>query len=109
MTSPSNFVPAVAEITAITRGIFSTLVTTASVNGFMAGLYVRIYINEADSMPEITGKSYPITIISPTSFTIPVNSSNFTAFHVNLLQPAQAVPTGELDTLVNAVNNNLNN
>ncbi len=109
MVVPTNFVPAVANITAITQGKLTTLITTATVNGFMPGLYVKIYIPYPNSMPEITGKSYPITIISNNSFTIPVNSINFTPFALSATQQAQAVPTGESDTLVNAVNNNLNN
>ena len=113
---PTNFVPAYALISDIIRGTFSTLVETFIEHGFMPGLYVKIYIPYPNSMPEITHVSYPITIIDDFSFTIPVNSSQFTPFVAapigqsgTYTQRAQAVPTGELDTLANAVNNNLNN
>lgn len=88
-----------------------TLVTTATNNGYLPGMIVRLYFPGNYGMQQLNASlgsnPYPITIVSSNSFTIPVDTSNFNSFgDFTLSQQPQVVPVGETaDTLKNAEKN----
>ena len=112
MSSLTVEFPSAVDITNITNAN-PAVVTTVSPHGYQPGIFITIFIPYRNSMPQIMKKSYLATILSPTTFSVPVDSTNFTPFTLgpfNLAlgvyyQTAQAVPTAEFaTTLANAQN-----
>ena len=101
----TDFTPKMRQISNITRAN-PAVVTTDEDHGYLPGLYVRITIPYTGCMDQINGKIYPITILSDTTFSVPVDSRNFFPFVASATQSAQSVPVSEYTgTLVNAVDN----
>jgi len=79
---------------------------TAAANDYIDGLIVRIVVPEWFGMQQINGLSGIITIISPTSFSITIDSTSFDPFAIptqhpnNLLNSAQVVPIGEQTAII---------
>lgn len=95
------FRPAVADISAISQSSPTTVTTTFN-NKYLTGLIVRLYVPQDFGMEQINGFQGTITVTSPTTFTIPVDSTFFDAFVVPteavnqpLVNPSQVVPIGE--------------
>ncbi len=112
-SSLASFFPKQRIVTNITQAN-PAVVTTSVPHLYQPGLSVRIVIPYPKSMPQINGFLGFITILSPTTFSMPIDSTNFTAFALDVNQPptmtpkqnAQSVPVSELNkTLVNAVDN----
>jgi hypothetical protein len=109
MTIANFFVPnrqTVSDISRTNPGV----VTTTQNHGYDSGLFVRFYFPVNFGMTQVNGKIYEITVLSPTTFEIDVDTTNFDTFAI--LSPAQTpqvIPVGEVSsTLTMAVDNNEN-
>lgn len=101
-------------IAAITNSYPAT-VTTTFAHQYKSGTIVRLDIPPADGMQQITGMTFPILVTGDTTFTVPINTTNFDLFaipvapspHINTC--AMVVPVGEISqTLIAATINVLN-
>jgi hypothetical protein len=85
------------------------VVTTSFAHQYTSGLIVRLDIPLENGMQQISGVpspyvTYPITVTSATTFTVPVDSTNFQAFVNNVCTPV--VPVGEINSqITNATRN----
>ena len=106
MTFSNNFVPASNIITSITQAD-PGVVTTATNHGYSDGLFVRLIFPPEDGMEEANNQTYVITVLSLNSFSLNMNTSNFTAFApISMKQSAQVIPYAEVAlTLQNAERN----
>ena len=92
------FQPAMRIISSITQGN-PTTITTGLVDGvgavtpinhrYSSGLIVRIDVPQVDGMTEIDGLTGEITVTGATTFTMTIDSTNFTPFAI----PLDADPT----------------
>jgi hypothetical protein len=96
-----SYLPAVRDVIAITNA-FPASVTTSFDHNYLSGLIVRMIVPGEYGMFQINKIKGSITVTSPTTFTIPINTTNFDTFVVPTEQPqqplgnvAQAVPVGE--------------
>ena len=108
MTAPDFYYPSLKAIASISLSN-PAVITTFGNHNFQSDLVVRIVIPSAArshpfvaaviplGMPQIDGKVGQITVLSPTSFSFPINSTGFTPYSAPLM-PAndyligQAVP-----------------
>ena len=105
MSSLVEFFPQVREISSITQAN-PAVVTTSEPHEYNEGLYVRITIPYERSMPQINGQVYLATILTESTFSVPVDSRPFDPFITNSLQSAQSVPVAEINsTFQNALQN----
>jgi hypothetical protein len=105
------FQPAMRLIAAISQSN-PAQVTTTFAHQYVSGTIVRLNIPQIDGMQELDTTQWPITVTGSTTFTIPVDSTAFSAFAIPVSPPfhantcAQVVPTGEInETLAAAVRN----
>jgi hypothetical protein len=98
-------------ITAITNS-FPVVVTTSFAHSYLDGLIVALVIKQACGMPQINGQRGQIIVLSPTTFSMAIDSSLYDPY----VQPpdsvlwtdicSQVVPFGESnDQLIQAVRN----
>ena len=109
MTIANFFVPnrqTVANVTRSNPGV----VTTTQASGYMNGLFVRFYFPVSFGMNQLNQNIYEVTVLSPTTFAIDVDTSNFDSFTVlSASQTAQVIPVGEVSNIISeAVMNNRN-
>ncbi len=105
------FQPAMRIITAITNAN-PALVTTSFANNFITGTIVRIDIPPKFGMQQINQQFGPITVVSPTTFTIPIDTTLYDAFFVAADYPyneqlAQAVSFAEINDILTAAVQNV--
>jgi hypothetical protein len=106
MSFPDYFFPSSNTITSITKSN-PGVVTTATPHGYLEGIQVRLVIPQESGMNKLNGNVYLATILSPTTFSIDQDTTNFDAFSVSSTQPSEVIPVGEVaTTLENAVKNN---
>lgn len=106
------FAPAMRIISAITNSN-PVSVTTTFAHGYQSGTIVRIDIPVADGMQQLNSMFGPITVTSTTTFTLPIDSTQFDVFaipaspspHDNIC--ALAVPIGEITPLLTAAVQNV--
>lgn len=109
------FMPAMRTVTAITNG-FPALVTTAIDHGYQTGLIVRLIVPRPFGMTQANGLYGYIEVMSATTFTITIDTTDFDPFSVpdfpipgeesKALTNAQAVPMAEENaSLAQAVRN----
>jgi hypothetical protein len=104
--------PAMRIISAITNAN-PALVTTSFNHLYLTGSIVRLDIPLGFGMQQANQKFGPITVVSPTTFTIDIDTTLFDTFSVattfpNNEQYAQAVPFAEINSLLtSAVQNTL--
>ena len=105
------FQPAMRLVASITNS-FPAIVTTTFNHQYKNGAIVRFDIPFADGMQELNLQLAPIAVTSPTTFTIPIDTNNFSPFSIPGGVPpyvntaAQVVPVGEqADTLASATFN----
>jgi len=105
MSALIPFTPASKEIAAITVAN-PGVVTTTTAHGYNDGLYVQLFLPGAFGMNQVRGKSYLITVLSPTTFSLNASTLNFDAFTTSSIQKAQVIPFASVaSTLVNAEQN----
>jgi hypothetical protein len=106
--------PAMRLISAISNA-FPAVVTTTFNNQYVNGTIVRFDIPPACGMPLLNQQIAPITVISQTQFSVPIDTTSFGAFSIpsgppSLNVAAQVVPVGEVSgTLAASTINVLNN
>lgn len=98
------FQPAMRVVTAITQAN-PAVVTTSFAHQYVNGIIVRLDFPAANGMPQIVGNTYVVTVVSSTTFSLNVNSSNFQAYVNN--QCAMVIPVGELTSQFNAATQNV--
>ena len=106
------FQPAMRQIIAITQAK-DALVTTFQPHLYVSGTIVRFYIPDnyhgpSYGMPQINHMTSEITIVSPTTFTVEINTLAFEPFILpaNPTQYAQVVPIAENNAQLNAAEHN---
>ena len=109
MTIANFFVPnrqTVSDISRTNPGV----VTTTQDHGYDSGLFVRFYFPIKFGMTQVNGNIYEITVLSPTTFEIDVDTTNFDTFAViSSSQSPQVIPVGEVArTLSESIVNNRN-
>lgn len=109
MTIANFFVPNRQTVTNITRAN-PGVVTTSQDHGYLNGLFVRFYSPKSFGMTQLDGNIYEITVLSPTTFAIDTDTTNFDSFVVSSpSQVPQVIPVGEVaSSLVQATINNQN-
>lgn len=107
------FQPAMRLISAITQSN-PMVVTTTFAHDYLSGLYVRLYVPTADGMPQANGLTGYIVVTSPTTFTLPYDSTHWIAFAIPMAPNpqddicAQVIPVAEDNgILYQAVQNTL--
>lgn len=96
-----SYEPAVRDIAAITNS-FPAIITTTFAHSYISGLIVRIRVPFGYGMVLLNKRVGSITVTSATTFTIPIDTTNFDAFVIPteamnqpLVNAAQVVPIGE--------------
>lgn len=99
--------PAMRIIASITNAA-APVVTTTFAHGYISGTIIRFDFPQSVGMPELNQQTFPITILSPTTFTIPVDTTLFQPFSIPMTGSpfvnicALSVPIGELNSQLNA-------
>jgi len=85
------------------------VVTTTTNHGYFTGLYIRFYFPANFGMTELGNNAYLITVLSPTTFSINADTTNFTPFTLAVTnQSPQVIPVAEVaSTLKNLEKNTL--
>lgn len=108
-----TFQPAMRVITEITNS-FPVVVTTSFEHQYQTGLIVRLIIPEGFGMTVINKFKGDITVISPTQFTMNLDTTNLEPFTIppyvvvngfyfvagGQAGPAMSVPVGEVNSLL---------
>lgn len=104
------FLPAMRVITNITND-FPAVVTTSFDHNYISGLIIGLFIPDGFGMLQANGLFGPITVLSPTTFSIKIDTRNFDTFVIPGSFPydqqsAQCTPVGEINSqLSGAVKN----
>ena len=105
------FQPAMRLIAAITNAN-PAVVTTTFAHLYLTGLIVRLDLPPAVGMPQANGMTGTITVLSPTTFSIDIDTTLFTPFAIPAMPGpfddvcAQVVPIAEVNnSLDQAVRN----
>lgn len=98
------YMPAMRIISSITKGTI-TIVTTTFSHGYKTGLIVRLDIPLGFGMQQINQQFAPITVTGTTTFTMPINSTNYDAFSPSAVYPesaqyGQVVPMAEQSSIL---------
>lgn len=92
------------------------VVSTTFGHGYVSGTIVRIDIPSGFGMYQINQQYAPITVTSPTTFTMPIDTTEYDVFSIPLNpflsppisdQQAQAVPIGEINSILTAAVTNV--
>jgi hypothetical protein len=108
------FQPAMRLIIAITNAPFAT-VTTSFAHQYITGLQVRLDIPIACGMQQANGLVGSIIVVSPSMFTIDIDTTSFDPFsipmaaspHTNIC--ALVVPVGEVNEILTGATRNILN
>ena len=109
-----TFQQAYRLITNITSA-YPAVVTTSFAHQYLSGLIVRLIVPRIYGMVEANNLSGTITVLSPTSFSIDIDTTTFNPFTYpgptpppGTRTPSQVIPIGEINsTLDSAVHNAL--
>jgi hypothetical protein len=95
------FQPALRIITNITNG-FPATITTSFAHQYATGLVVRLVLPPGYGMTQANQLFSDITVTSPTTFTINIDTTHFQPFVTpgSSSQYPQAIPTGEINSTV---------
>lgn len=104
--------PAMRVIENITSSGEVTIVTTTFAHQYKTGAVVRINIQPKFGMQEINEKYAPIVVLSDTTFSIAIDSSQFSVFSTPSLYPynrqsCTVTPVGEVNELLNSAVRNV--
>lgn len=101
----TDFVPKRRVISSIATG-FPTVITTDEDHGYTSTLIVSFLFPNLKKMQQLQSATFPITVLSPTTFSIPVDTTTYGAFVIDTNQEPQVLPAAEQNlTLENATNN----
>ena len=107
-----TFQPAMRLITAITQAN-PAVITTSFANNYVSGTIVRLDIPIADGMQQVNGLTGTITVLSPTTFSINIDTTLFDPFSIPVAPApstqicALVVPIGESNGQLNAAVQNV--
>lgn len=106
MTVSNFFLPNRQIVQGVTKAR-PGVVTTTQPHGYHDGLYVRFVFPEPVGMNQLNGQPALIAVLSPTTFSIDIDTSAFDTFNsAGVVNPPQVIPFGEVaSTLINAVDN----
>lgn len=77
------------------------VVTTTQDHGYDTGLIVRFYFPLNVGMNNLNGQDFEISTLSPTTFSIPIDSTNFDTFSpIGTKQTPQVIPVGNISKLI---------
>lgn len=108
------FQPVMRLIASITNASMA-LVTTTFEHQYQTGLIVRLDIPVACGMQEANGMTGNIIVVSPTMFTISIDTTLFTPFSIPIVVSphvdicAQVIPIGEINELLTQATQNILN
>ena len=108
----SEFYPVMNIITAITNSK-PAVVTTLAPHGSETGIIARLDIPFADGMQQANQLFGTITVLTPTTFSIDIDTTNFDTFSIpadpnpNVQICAQVVPIGEDNSILTAAVQNI--
>jgi hypothetical protein len=107
MTISDFFVPNRQTISSITRSN-PAVVTTTEDHGYDDGIYIRLVYPTSFGMTQLIDQVFQATILSATSFSVPIDTTHFDAYNAaTSLQVGQVIPVGEISsTLENSERNN---
>jgi len=105
-----TYQPAMRVISAITNSFPVTITTTIN-HQYKNGLIIRIDIPNGLGMEQLNQQFGPITVTGNTTFTLPLDTTNFTPFSVPIVsngyQDAQSVPIGEISSIIYGATQNM--
>jgi hypothetical protein len=99
-------------IIAITNS-FPAVITTSFEHQYKSGTIVRIDVPPADGMQQINQQTGPITVLSTTTFSIPIDTTHYDIFALPIAPPpevntcALVVPIGEINEMLTAAVQNV--
>jgi hypothetical protein len=106
--------PAIVTTTNNTQVTGGVLIAVAANHGYQSGLVVRMDIPFACGMQQLNGFNGEITVMSPTTFTIAVDTSNYDPFVIPLAPTppwaqtcAQVVPFAEDNSMLTSAVQNI--
>lgn len=109
MTISSFFVPNRQSVSSITNAN-PAVVTTTQAHGYANGLLIRFFFPLDVGMNQLRNQVYEITVLNNTSFSIPVDSTNFDPYlAVGTVQVAQVIPVAENANSISQATDNNNN
>jgi Ubiquitin-activating enzyme E1 FCCH domain len=95
MSSLSTYVPFYSVITAVTKAP-QAVVTFSANHSFTVGEIVSFRVSKASGMVELNNQEALVVALTPTTITVPINSTNYTTY-VNrglyIQNPAVCVPS----------------
>ncbi len=106
------FQPAYRIIASISQSNPAT-VTTTFAHGYTDDQVIRLIVPKNNGMIEVDKQEFIITVTADTTFTIPIDSTNFREFVVPINPPwfvntcPQTIPAGEKNTLAGSYRNRL--
>ena len=105
------FQPAMRLITAITQAN-PAVVTTSFDHDYITGTVVRLNIPPACGMQQANQLTGAISVISPTTFSIDIDTTQFAPFVIPTFTPhvnsaAQVIPVGEVNAILTAATQNV--
>ncbi len=107
-----TYQPAMRIISAITNAN-PLEVTTTFAHNYLTGEIVRLVIPVGFGMNQARNYYGPITVTSPTTFTLPLDSTDFDPFVIPADNPghfytqAQVVPIGEVTSMLTGATRNV--
>ena len=102
------FQPAMRIITNITNA-FPAVVTTSFAHNYIDGENLRLLVPNGYGMTQVNQLTGYITVLSPTSFSIDIDTTQFDAFIVPAtpLEFSQVTPVGEANNILTAATHNV--
>jgi len=108
------FQPAMRLITAMTNS-YPVVITTSFDHQYITGTVIRLDIPQADGMQEANQFVGPILVLSPTTFSMDLDTTSFGVFAIPAPTPAnfhiftcaQAVPIAESNDILSAAVQNV--
>ncbi len=83
------------------------VVTTTTAHGYLTGLYVRLVLPGDFGMTQVNGNVYLITVLTPTTFAISTDTTNFDVFSPSGgEQSPQVIPVGEVSEILTMAEKN---
>lgn len=100
--------PAMRQIAAITNG-FPAIVTTTFNHNYITGTIIRLDITPGHGMQQANQLFGPIIRLTPTTFSIAIDTTLFDPFVVPAVQttPSQTLAIGEVNELLKAALQNV--